>query len=440
MKIAWAGFAGLTSLWVALAPAHAADLDAPGTATAARAPSPAMGDNAGNADVTVPAPTEAAVRYHRGNNVIWAIRQLLALALPLLLLFTGFSAGLRDVAGRLAHGRFYPTLVLYLVLLSLLVFLIELPLSYYVGFAREHAYGLSTQRLSKWIGDTLKGLGVGLLIGALVLWVPYWLLGKSPQRWWLWTGLLSLPFYTLTLIVTPLWIAPLFNKFGPMKDKALEARVLAVAQRAGVEGARVFEVNKSVDTTTVNAYVTGVGKTKRIVLWDTLLAKLTPAQTSYVVGHEIGHYVLGHVWRSVLLSSLLTLLGLFGAHRLSGFVLDRFGDRMGFHSLADIASMPLLMLLLTLFGLVITPGVLALSRYQEREADRFGLELTHDNRAAASAFVALQQQNLAVPYPSPLYKIFRASHPPIGERVDFINHYRPWEHGNKGRYDAYLGR
>jgi Zn-dependent protease with chaperone function len=326
------------------------------------------------------------------------------------------------------------------VLLSLLVFLLELPLSYYVGFAREHAYGLSTQRLSKWLGDQLKGVGVGLVIGALVLWVPYWLLGKSPQRWWLWTGLLSLPFFTLTLIVTPLWIAPLFNKFGPMKDKALEAQVLAVAQRAGVEGARVFEVNKSVDTTTVNAYVTGVGQTKRIVLWDTLLGKLKPTQTSYVVGHELGHYVLGHVWRSVLLSSLLTLLGLFGAHVLSGFVLGRFGARMGFHSLADIASMPLLMLLLTLFGLVITPGVLALSRYQEREADRFGLELTHDNHAAASAFVALQQQNLAVPYPGSFYKIFRASHPPIGERVDFINHYRPWAYGGKGKYDAYLRR
>jgi STE24 endopeptidase len=408
----------------------------------ANGPSPALSaapdHDATAGDVEVPAPSAKALRYYRGNNVIWGTRQLLAIALPSLLLLTGFSAGLRSFSSRLAHERFYPTLVTYFVLLSLLVFLIELPLSYYVGFAREHAYGLSTQRLSKWIGDELKGLGVGLVIGALVLWVPYWLLGRSPQRWWLWTGLLSLPFYILTLIVAPLWIAPLFNKFGPMKDKALEAQVLAVAKRAGVEGARVFEVNKSVDTSTVNAYVTGVGKSKRIVLWDTLLTKLKPAQTCYVVSHELGHYVLGHVWRSVLVSWLLTLLGLFGAHRLSGFVLGRFGDRMGFHSLADIASMPLLMLLLTLFGLVITPGVLALSRYQEREADRFGLELTHDNHAAASAFVALQQQNLAVPYPGLLYKIFRASHPPIGERVDFINHYRPWQHGEKGRYDAYL--
>ena len=393
----------------------------------------AVGDTNDQAPVAVPAPSEKALRYHQGNNAIWATEQILSVALPLLLLFTGLSAWLRTLASQWTGGRFYPTLAIYFVLFSVLMFLVELPLSYFIGFAREHAYGLSTQHLSKWAGDQLKGLGVGLIIGLLVLWVPYALLAKSPERWWLWTSALALPFYLLTLIVTPLWIAPLFNKFGPMKDKYLEAEIVAVAKRAGVEGARVFEVNKSVDTTKVNAYVTGVGGTKRIVLWDTLIARLTPAQAKYVVGHELGHYVLGHVWTSVLLSTALTFLGLFGAHRLSGFVLGHFGGRMGFHQLSDIASLPLLMVLLTLFSLVITPAALAFSRYHEREADRFGLELTHDNRAAATAFVTLQQQNLAVPRPSLLYKIFRASHPPIGERVDFINGYRPWEHGNAGR-------
>ena len=393
----------------------------------------AVGDTNDQAPVAVPAPSEKALRYHQGNNAIWATEQILSVALPLLLLFTGLSAWLRTLASQWTGGRFYPTLAIYFVLFSVLMFLVELPLSYFIGFAREHAYGLSTQHLSKWAGDQLKGLGVGLIIGLLVLWVPYALLAKSPERWWLWTSALALPFYMLTLIVTPLWIAPLFNKFGPMKDKYLEAEIVAVAKRAGVEGARVFEVNKSVDTTKVNAYVTGVGGTKRIVLWDTLIARLTPAQAKYVVGHELGHYVLGHVWTSVLLSTALTFLGLFGAHRLSGFVLGHFGGRMGFHQLSDIASLPLLMVLLTLFSLVITPAALAFSRYHEREADRFGLELTHDNRAAATAFVTLQQQNLAVPRPSLLYKIFRASHPPIGERVDFINGYRPWEHGNAGR-------
>jgi STE24 endopeptidase len=251
--------------------------------------------------------------------------------------------------------------------------------------------------------------------------VPYLLLARSPARWWIWTGALTLPFFTLVLLVTPVFIAPLFNKFGPMKDKALEQEVLAIAAQAGVDGARVFEVEKKVDTEKVNAYVTGVGRTKRIVLWDTLLARLSPRQTRFVVGHEVGHYVLGHVWINILVSSALTTMGLYLVHLTAGLLLARCGGRFGFTAIADPASMPLFMLLLSLFSFVISPAALALSRHHERAADRFALELTGDKHAAGTAFVALQQQNLAVPRPGLLYKIFRASHPPIGERVDFIN-------------------
>jgi Zn-dependent protease with chaperone function len=375
--------------------------------------------------VTVPEASDLALRYYRSGNVIWAVEQVLGLALPALLLFTGWSSRIRTFASSVARGHFYPTLIVYMALVAVALFVVQLPLTVYVGYVREHAYGLSAQRLSKFAGDQLKGLAVGLIVGALIIWVPYLLLARSPARWWLWTGTLALPFFVLVLLVTPVYIAPLFNKFGPMKDKALESQVLAVAAQAGVEGARVFEVNKSVDTEKVNAYVTGVGKTKRIVLWDTLLARLKPDETRFVVGHELGHYVLGHVWINIFVSWILTLAALFAAHRTAGFLLARFGGRFGFTALADPASLPLLMLLLSLFSFVIAPATLALSRYHERQADRFGLDLTHDNHAAATAFIALQRQNLAVPRPGVLYKIFRASHPPIGERVDAINAYRP---------------
>lgn len=380
----------------------------------------------------MPPPSEKALRYHRSGNVIWAVEQLLGLALSAGLLFAGLSARLRTLAAAAAHGRFYPTLVLYFALLSALLFVIQLPLSYYVGYARERAYGLSSQRLGKWAGDEAKGFVLGVVLGAAVLWVPYLLLRASPERWWLWTGMLALPFFALVLLVTPVFIAPLFNKFGPMKDRALEGEVLAVAAQAGVDGARVFEVEKSVDTKKVNAYVTGVGNTKRIVLWDTLLARLTPRQTRFVVGHELGHYVLGHVWLNIVISTALTVLGLYGVHRTADGLIAAFGSRFGFDRISDVASMPLLMLLLSLFSMVMTPAMLALSRHHERAADRFGLELTRDNFAAATAFVALQEQNLAVPRPGRLYKLFRASHPPIGERVDFINVYRPWERRQPG--------
>jgi STE24 endopeptidase len=375
--------------------------------------------------VSVPEASELALRYYRSGNVIWAIEEALGLVLPALILFTGLSARIRTFASVVARGHFYPTLVVYMALVALLLFVVQLPLTVYVGYVREHAYGLSAQRFSKFAGDQLKGMAVGLIVGALIIWVPYLLLARSPTRWWLWTGALALPFFALVLLITPVYIAPLFNKFGSMKDKALESQVLAVAAQAGVEGARVFEVNKSVDTEKVNAYVTGLGKTKRIVLWDTLLTRLTPDQTRFVVGHELGHYVLGHVWINIFVSWVLTLLGLYASHRSAGWLLARFGGSFGFTRLADPASLPLLLLLLSLFSFLISPAALALSRHHEQQADRFGLDLTRDNDAAASAFVALQRQNLAIPRPGLLYKIFRASHPPIGERVDFINAYRP---------------
>jgi STE24 endopeptidase len=374
--------------------------------------------------VVVPPPSEKAVRYHRSGNVIWALEQLLGLALPAALLWSGLSARLRAIGAAVGRGHFYPTLVVTFALLSVLLTIVQLPLSYYVGHVRERAYGLSDQRLGKWAGDQIKGLVVGLIVGAAVLWVPYLLLRASPGHWWIWTGALALPFLVLVLLVTPVFIAPLFNKFGPMRDKQLEAEVLAVAAQAGVEGARVFEVAKSVDTKKVNAYVTGVGKTKRIVLWDTLLGRLTPRQTRFVVGHELGHYVLHHVWLNILTSAALLVAGLFAVHRSADLLLARFGGQFGFTRISDVASMPLFMLLLSLFAGVLTPAVLALSRRHERAADVFGLELTGDRQAAASAFVALQEQNLAVPRPGRLYKLLRASHPPIGERVDFINAWR----------------
>ncbi len=244
-----------------------------------------------------------------------------------------------------------------------------------------------------------------------------------------------IPFIVVGLLVSPIWIDPLFNDFGPMQDQELEAAILATAERAGIEGGRVFEVAKSVDTNAVNAYVTGFGDTKRIVLWDTIIAKLDRDQLVFVMGHEMGHYVLGHVAQSIAFISLLILVALYLIHRTAHWFADRWGDRFGFRELDDFASLPLAILLLSVYIFLLTPAALVFSRHQEHEADRFGLELTRDNRAGAGAFVRLQQENLGNPRPGPLYKLWRASHPPLGERIDFCNDYRPWETGEELRYE-----
>jgi Zn-dependent protease with chaperone function len=229
-------------------------------------------------------------------------------------------------------------------------------------------------------------------------------------------------------------VDPLFNDFGPMKDKALEARIVSQARRAGIEGSRVYQVDKSADTRTVNAYVTGLGSTKRIVLWDTILARLEPEQVLFVTAHEMGHFVLRHTLMFIFGAAVLITVSLYVVHRSAGSLIGRFSRQLGFSQLSDVASFPLLLLLGSVVSLLLVPALLALSRYQEHEADRFALELTRDNRAAAMTFVRLQEENLSVPRPGPLYMFWRGSHPALGDRIDFANSYRPWESNEQLRY------
>ncbi len=229
------------------------------------------------------------------------------------------------------------------------------------------------------------------------------------------------------MLVEPIWIAPLYNRFGSMHDKKLEAEILELAAQAGIDGGRVFEVDKSADTNAVNAYVTGFWTSKRIVLWDTLLARLDARQVRVVMAHEMGHYVLHHVVLGLLAGFGGTLVALYLVHRLAAPLLRRFPHRFGFTQLSDIASLPLLALLAQAIVLLLMPLGLAFSRHLEHAADRFALDLTHDNYAAATAFVRLQSENLGNPRPGPLYMLWRASHPSLAQRIEFANDYRPWE-------------
>ena len=381
-----------------------------------------------SAPVDVPAPSDKAMAYYRSGNLWWIADIVLSIAVLVAFLATGFSARLRDLATRVGR-KWFLALIVYYVLFTLINYLVDLPRAYFEDFVREHAYGLSDQTLGKWSRDMVTSLALNCVIGSLVIWVPYLLLRKSPRRWWLYTGFALIPFIVAGNLVAPIWIAPLFNRFEPMHDKQLEAQILAMADRAGIEGSRVFEVNKSVDTKTVNAYVAGLFNTKRIVLWDTIIKRMTPTELLFVMGHEMGHYALGHVWSGLAFAIALTMASLYVAYRTAGAVLERWGSRFGFMTLADIASLPLLLLLVSGFSLVVTPLQLAFSRHQEHEADRFGLEMTQTGHSAGTAFVKLQEDALANPRPGLLFTLWRASHPSLGERIDFANAYHPWRDG-----------
>ena len=383
--------------------------------------------------VEVPPATPTALRYYASGNWLWVLDEVVSIALLAAILFSGLSARLRTWAQRIGRNWFF-TIVVYLALFTIVTFVITLPLTYYEEFVRQHDYGLSNQTLQKWWTDSLITLAVSGVAGALFLWVPYLLLRKSPRRWWLYTAAAAIPFIVVANLVAPIWIAPLFNTFEPMQDKTLETRILALAERAGIEGSRVFQVNKSVDTKTLNAYVAGLWQTKRIVLWDTIIARMNERELLFVMGHEMGHYVLGHVWQGLAVASLLILVLFYAAYRTMGAIVTRWGHRFGFSDLADVASLPLLLLVTSVFSVVISPALFAFTRYQEHEADRFGLEITQTNHSAGTAFVKLQEDALGNPRPGFLYKVWRASHPPLGERIEFSNDYHPWREGAPLRY------
>jgi STE24 endopeptidase len=391
-------------------------------------------DTAATAEVAVPEPSALAVRYHRSGNVLWATATVLDLLLPVALLFTGLSARVRRAAERLARGRRFATIALYAVAYVLIQALVFLPLSWYAGYLRQHAYGLSTETAAAWLGDWAKAVAITVVFSALLLWIPYWLLRISPRRWWLWTGLLTAPLTVLVMIVLPVYVAPLFDEYGRMRDPALEQRIERLAARAGIPDSRIYEVRKSEETRQVNAYVTGFGGTKRIVLWDTLVDRLQPDEVEFVVGHEIGHFVLRHTLTVIVGATLLVTLSLWIVHRVAGWFIARFRRRFGFDRLDDVASLPLLALVGGVVMLAASPAALALSRWQEREADRFGLEITRDNNAAARAFVRLQEDNLAVPRTGLLFRLWRGSHPDLADRIEFANRYSPWLRGQPLRY------
>jgi STE24 endopeptidase len=419
---AWPAVAIAAAVLTIAGPAVAsqAELDAPRPAPAA-----SEGDRDEREPVAVPEPSEKAMRFYRGNNALWVLNRAWALLVTGGLAFSGSSALLRTAAQRIGKNWFF-TVGTYVVLYLAAVFAINLPLSYYEGFVRLHAYGLSNQTLGKWVHDETTHLAVEMVVGFALTWVPYRLMVRWPRLWWVFLGLLSVPFLFATMLIMPLWIDPLYNTFGPMKDRALERRILELAERAGIEGSRVFEVEKSIDTKALNAYVTGVLGSKRIVLWDTLLARLDAREVLTVMGHEMGHYALGHVARSIWLGSLVVLAGLFFVDRAGRRLIARFSGRLGFDRLSDVASVPLVLMLMQVSSLFLGPVALAYSRHQEHEADRYALDLTHANRSFATAEVKMQAENLGNPRPGLFYTIFRASHPSIGDRIDFSNRYHPW--------------
>jgi Zn-dependent protease with chaperone function len=365
--------------------------------------------------------TDEMIRHSRLRDTLYFVSLGWSAGALLLLLYSGASRRMRDAAARVKEQPFVMG-VLYLVMFICAMAVIEFPLTYYSGFVVPHQFDLSDQPFGSWMGDMLKGMAVNLVIlsvlGSLAL-----LAIRSFKQWWAALWAVSIPLIILMIVIQPIVLDPIFNKFEPLQDAALRQKLLDLASRAGIEGSRVYQVNKSKQTKTLNAYVNGIGPTKRIVMWDTLLAKMDHDEVLAVMGHEMGHYVLKHIWKGLAFGLGVSFVALFLLQRIH----DRVAPRFQFAGRGDPASVPLLLLIVGGLSFFLSPINTAYSRHVEHQADIFSLELTRLNEPFASAFVKMAEDSKRDPSPHPFMKYWLYTHPPIAERIPFALGYRPWE-------------
>lgn len=353
----------------------------------------------------------------------------------------GLSPKYRDWAEKISRNSFVQTLV-FAPLLIATMGILGLPSDIYQNSV-ERQYGLSIQSWGSWFWDWTKGELLSILLGIFLIWILYAIIRKSPQRWWFYFWLVSLPIVILLVFAQPVIVDPLFHKFESLqqKDPALTASLEQMVQRAGqdIPPDRMFWMGAGEKTTELNAYVTGIGASKRIVVWDNTIAKMTTPQIVFVAGHEMGHYVLNHVWKGLAFAAAFLFIFFYLAFRTIGWLLARWGGNWGIRGVNDLASLPALLLLLSVFAFIANPIQSAFSRHDEHQADQYGLEVTHgltpnSSQVAAQAFQILGEVDLADPDPNPLDIFMFYSHPAIPDRVRFALTYDPWSKGEQPEF------
>lgn len=360
-----------------------------------------------------------AIEYSDTKNIFYFVTTIYSFLVLILLLATGVSGAIGAWAKRVGRKRFF-SLAIYLLAISLILLILDLPFSYYLGYVLEHNYGLSNQTLGAWLGDLMKGQGISYIVLLLLLWLLYLAIRKSPRRWWIWVGAFTAPVVAFFIVVSPILIDPMFNKFTPLRDTSLKEKILTLASEAGIHGSKVFEVDASKQSKKYNAYVTGLFGSKRIVLYDTILHDMTDDEILFIMAHEMGHYTMHHVWYGVAFATLFIFLAAFVTAKLSTRLIRRYQTRWRFSSLAEFASLPLIMLFISVLGFLGQPLSSGISRHFEHAADAYAIKLEPDKAAARAAFEKLAANNLSNPDPSAFIEFWLFTHPTIKDRVEYV--------------------
>ena len=365
-----------------------------------------------NGPTPVQADSPDALRYNRIRRWLGVADFVVGFFFLVILLVTGWSGWLRDLAIQLSGQHYALNVFLYLLFLLVISKTLGFGLDYY-GFRLERRFKLSTQRFRSWMWDEIKGFLVGLVLGEIVVEVLYFTIRQWPQNWWVLAWALFMGLFVLLAQLAPVVLFPIFYKFEPLEDEDLRRRLVVLSERAGTRVRGVYRWRLSEKSKKANAALTGLGATRRIILADTLLDNYTPEEIEAVLAHELGHHVHRHILKSIFVQAAITLFGFWAAN----WTLQYAVDQLWFDRLSDFANLPLLALVSVVLSFLLMPALNAYSRFNERQADRYAFESIASVEPFISSMNKLAEQNLAERTPSKWVEWFFHSHPAISRRL-----------------------
>jgi STE24 endopeptidase len=344
--------------------------------------------------------------------ILWDF--LYGVVVALLLLNFRWSARMRDLAERVTRFKPVHTFVYwlqYLVLISILVF----PLTVYEDYFREHKYGLATQTFGPWMEDQVKDLGVGLVLGGLLTMLLFGVVRRLPRTWWIWGAAVTAVFFIFTVLISPVYIVPIFNKVTRLDDPKIVDPILSMARANGIPAKDVYEIDASRQTTRISANVSGFANTMRITLNDNLLRRGSPEEIQAVMGHEMGHYVMHHIYNGIMFLSIMIVLAFVYLRWALDWALQRWSEKWQIRGVGDTAVLPLVVLLVAIFGFVVTPVMNTFTRTQEYEADMYGLNTSRQPDGEAQADIHLGEYRKM--NPGPIEEFIFFDHPSGRNRI-----------------------
>lgn len=354
-----------------------------------------------------------ARKYNRAKRWLEVSDLIVGFTVLVVLLFTPGSTELRDFAYRVAGQNYTLAVFLFVLFLLLLTKICSLPLDYY-GFRLEHRYDLSNQKLGSWLWDETKGWLVGLVLVGIVVEVLYAVIRGYPNHWWIIVWAVLIGFTILLAQLAPVLLFPIFYHFEPLKNDALRDRLLRLSQHAGTRVRGVYEWKISEKSKKANAALTGLGRTRRIIIADTLLGSYTDDEIEAVLAHELGHHVHRHIAKGILVNVAITFFGFWAASRVLTYAVEQ---RQMFQSLSDFANLPLLALVAGVLGLFLAPVLNAYSRHNERQADEYAWKSIPSVEPFVTSMHKLAGQNLAEEHPARWVEVLFHSHPSVGKRT-----------------------